>query len=758
VAVSGAEPKVTPDLAQAHGLSHEEYDRIIRLLGREPRYTELGLFSALWSEHCSYKSSRLHLGRLPTTAPHVLQGPGENAGIVDLGDGWALALKIESHNHPSFIEPFQGAATGVGGILRDIFTMGARPIALLDSLRFGSPEDPRSAYLLGGVVAGISHYGNCFGCPTVGGEVAFASEYARNPLVNVLCLGLVPRHRIFRGRADGVGNAFLYVGAKTGRDGIHGATMASESFDETSAERRPTVQVGDPFTEKLLLEACLEAMATGVVVGIQDMGAAGLACAASEMPARAGTGAEIDLDRVPQREPGMTSYEIFLSESQERMLLVVEAGREAAVQRVFEKWELDAVPIGRVTADGMLRARMRGAVVAEVPIRALTDDAPVYDRPRSRPAWLDAARAFDPATLPEPDDPTAALLALLAAPTIASKGAIWRQYDHMVGINTLVCPGSDAAVLRIKGTGRAVAVATDGNGRYGYLDPFQGGALAVAEAARNVVCAGGRPLAMTDCLNFGSPERPDIMWQFAETVDGIAEACRVLGIPVVGGNVSFYNETLGQAILPTPIVGVVGLLGDAERRTTQWFKGPGDVIFLLGEAGGSLGGSEYLATFHGRLAGPLEPIDLERERAVQAACLAAIEAGCVRSAHDLAEGGLAVALAECCISGSGRLGADVALEAGGRLDARLFGEGPSRIVVSVPPEETARFRQIVREWAVPLTELGQVGGEGLTIRVGDRVAVAAGLDAMAEAFEGALPRWVGAPTESIPTSSAEGPA
>ena len=744
--MAGSEPKVTPELAGAHGLSRDEYDRVIGVLGRDPTYAELGLFSALWSEHCSYKSSRLFLRGFPTQAPHVLQGPGENAGVVDLGDGLALVLKIESHNHPSFIEPFQGAATGVGGILRDIFTMGARPIALLDSLRFGPPDDATSRYLMGGVVAGIAHYGNCFGCPTVGGEAAFAPEYARNPLVNVLCLGLVPRGGIFRARADGVGNTFLYVGAKTGRDGIHGATMASEAFDETSGERRPTVQVGDPFTEKLLLEACLEAMATGAVVGIQDMGAAGLACSAAEMPARAGTGAEIELARVPQRETEMTPYEILLSESQERMLLVVERGREAEVQRVFAKWELDAVPIGRVTGDGFLRVRMHGEVVAEVPVRALTEDAPVYERPRSRPGWLDAVAAYDPAGLPEPADPGAALLGLLAAPTIASKAAIWRQYDHMVGINTLVLPGSDATVLRVKGTGKAVAVATDGNGRYGYLDPFQGGAMAVAEAARNVVCAGGRPLALTDCLNFGSPERPEIMWQFAEAVKGIAAACRILGIPVVGGNVSFYNETLGQAILPTPIVGVAGLLENAERRTTQWFKEPADLVVLLGDAAGSLGGSEYLAMREGKVAGPLAPIDLERERAVQAACLAAIEAGCVRSAHDCAEGGLAVALAECCMTGPRRLGAEVTLAAASRLDAVLFGEAPSRILVSLSPGEWPRFERIVREWAVPVTVLGRVGGDRLRVRVGERVAVDLGADALADAFSGSLERWLGAPS------------
>jgi phosphoribosylformylglycinamidine synthase len=756
--VTGSEPKVTPDLAASHGLTREEYDRVVRLLGRDPTYSELGLFSALWSEHCSYKSSRVHLRRLPTKAPHVLQGPGENAGIVDVGDGLALAFKIESHNHPSFIEPFQGAATGVGGILRDIFTMGARPIALLDSLRFGSAEDAGTRYLLGGVVAGISHYGNCFGCPTVGGEVAFDPEYARNPLVNVLCLGIVPKDRIFRARADGVGNTFLYVGAKTGRDGIHGATMASEAFDETSAERRPTVQVGDPFREKLLLEACLEAFQTGAVVGIQDMGAAGLACSLSEMPARAGTGADVDLERVPQREPGMMPYEILLSESQERMLLVVERGREAEVQRIFRKWELDAVPIGRVTADGILRARMRGEVVAEVPVRALTDDAPVYDRPRARPGWLDRTGAFDPRTLPEPADPGAVLERLLAAPTIASKRNIWRQYDHMVGINTLVVPGSDAAVLRIKGTPRAVAVATDGNGRFGQLDPFLGGAMAVAEAARNVVCAGGRPLAMTNCLNFASPERPEIMWQFAATVDGIAAACEALGIPVTGGNVSFYNETLGQAILPTPVIGVVGLLEDAERRTTQWFKKAGDVIVLLGEPEGRLGGSEYLRTVHGRLAGTPAPLDLGRERAVQAACLAIIEAGYVRSAHDCAEGGLAAAIAECCITGPSPLGAAVTLPGGTRVDEMLFGEAPSRIVVTAAPGDVEPLMQVAGEWAIPVSVLGHVGGDRLEIRVGAESRVSRGVDSLADAFENGLARALDQPIEALSGREAEGAA
>jgi phosphoribosylformylglycinamidine synthase subunit PurL len=553
-----------------------------------------------------------------------------------------------------------------------------------------------------------------------------------------------------------VGNTFLYVGAKTGRDGIHGATMASEVFDETSAERRPTVQVGDPFTEKLLLEACLEAFRSGAVVGIQDMGAAGLACSLSEMPARAGTGAEVDLDRVPQREPGMTPYEILLSESQERMLLVVERGREAEVQRVFQKWELDAVPIGRVTADGLLRARMRGEVVAEVPVRALTDEAPVYDRPRARPDWLDRERTLDLGALPEPADPARVLLRLLAAPTIASKRSIWRQYDHQVGINTLVLPGSDAAVLRIKGTRRAVAVATDGNGRYGQLDPFLGGAMAVAEAARNVVCAGGRPLAMTNCLNFASPERPEIMWQFEQSVDGIAAACDALAIPVTGGNVSFYNETLGRAILPTPVIGVVGLLEDAELLTTQWFKEEGDRVVLLGDAGGRLGGSEYLHTVHGRLAGVPAPLDLGRERSVQAACLAAIEGGLVRSAHDCSEGGLAVALAECCVTGPRRLGAAVTLPAEGRVDELLFGEAPSRIVVTVAPGDVERLMRIAEEWTVPAHILGRVGGDRLEVRVGAVPRLSVPNDTLADAFENGLARALEEPIEALSGREAEG--
>ncbi len=740
--MTGAEPKVTLDLARAHGLTAEEYDRIIRILGREPTFTELGLFSALWSEHCAYKHSKVFLRWLPTRAPHVLQGPGENAGVVDLGEGLALVLKMESHNHPSFIEPFQGAATGVGGILRDIFTMGARPIATLDSLRFGDPEDPKTRYLIGGVVSGISWYNNCFGVPNAGGEVAFAPEYQGNPLVNVMAVGLVQKERIFRARAEGVGNPVFYVGAKTGRDGIHGATMASAVFEEGAEERRPTVQVGDPFTEKLLLEACLEAMATGAVTGIQDMGAAGLACCSSEMPARAGTGMEVELTRVPRRETGMTPYEIMLSESQERMLLVVDRGREEEVCKVFAKWDLDAVEIGRVTGDGLLRVRMDGQLVAEVPVRALTEDAPVYEKPTARPGWVDALQAFDPLTLPEPADYERALLALLAAPTVASKQWVYRQYDHQVGTNTLVLPGSDAAVLRIKGTRKAIALTTDGNARYVLLDPFQGGALAVAEAARNLACSGARPLAVTDCLNFGSPERPETLWQFAEAVRGISEACRQLEIPVVSGNVSFYNETQGQAVLPTPVIGMAGLLEEADWRTTQWFKTEGDRIVLIGPDAVSLGGSEYLVTRGRRVEGRLAPLDLRLERDVQSACRAAIEAGLVSSAHDVAEGGVAVALAEACISGPGEMGADVALPSAGRPDLTLFGEGASRILVSVPAAAQRHFESLMGEWQVPWRRVGTVGGDRFTLRVGGDVIASLALGQIGHAWRTGFERYV----------------
>ncbi len=743
------DPPLTPELIAGHGLTADEFARVRAILGREPTFTELGIFSVMWSEHCSYKSSKIYLKELPTAGPRILQGPGENAGVVDLGHGLALVFKMESHNHPSFIEPYQGAATGVGGIIRDIFTMGARPIALLDSLRFGPLTEAKNRYLMSGVVSGIAGYGNAVGVPTVGGELCVSRCYSSNPLVNVLCVGIAPRDRIFRARAGGAGNPVFYVGARTGRDGIHGATMASEAFDETSAERRPTVQVGDPFKEKLLIEACLEVMATDALVGIQDMGAAGLTCSSCEMASRGGTGIELDLDRVPRRETGMTPYELMLSESQERMLMVVRRERVETVRAIFAKWDLEAVEVGRVTEDGLLRVRSEGRVVAEMPAHALAEEGPVYARPAARPAYLDAAHAFDPATLPVPDDLGTVLLRLLASPTIASKRPVWRQYDHMLFLNTLVLPGSDAAVLRVKGTPLAIALSTDGNGRYVYLDPREGARLAVAEAARNVSCAGAVPLAVTNCLNFGSPERPEIMWQFAEAVRGMGEACRALGTPVTGGNVSFYNETSGQAIFPTPIIGMMGFLEDAGRAMGHGFAAEGDVILLLGETLEELGGSEYLAVVHGIEAGRPPRLDLKRERAVQAACRSLIAEGVARSAHDASDGGLAVALAESGLAAGsagprrpdggppGHLGVDVVLPGAMRPDALLFGESASRIVVTVRAEDEARAVALARAHGAPCAPIGRVAAGRIRIAAGPaRIDLA--VAAAAEAWEGGL--------------------
>ena len=711
------QPRVSPEIVAKHGLAPDEYQKIVKALGREPNYTELGVFSVMWSEHCSYKSSRYYLKNLPTEGPYVLQGPGENAGVVDIGGGLAVAFKMESHNHPSFIEPYQGAATGVGGILRDIFTMGARPIASLNSLRFGSIDHPRTRYLLSGVVAGIGGYGNCIGVPTVGGECYFDACYNANILVNAFTLGIVKKKRIFMGIAKGAGNPVMYVGSKTGRDGIHGATMASESFSEEKEQRRPTVQVGDPFTEKLLLEACLELMEKDFIIGIQDMGAAGLTSSSAEMAGRGGCGIELDLSSVPLRETGMTPYEILLSESQERMLLVAKKGTESEIKKIFDKWDLDAVVVGRVTDDQQFRALWQGEEVARIPIRVLTKDAPAYQRPATRPANHEQIQQLDLSSVAEPSDLSAALKQLLASPNIASKEWIYRQYDHFVRTNTVVAPGADAAVIRIKGTKKGLALTVDGNSRYCYLDPYVGGVLAVVEAARNLACVGARPIGLTDCLNFGSPENPEVMWQFAQVIQGMRAACLALNVPVVSGNVSFYNETDGVPIYPTPTIGMVGILDKVERLVTPWFKSSGDVVVMLGRTREELGGSEYLQWLHGLTRGTPPWIDLKMEQAVQRCCLEAIDQGILRSAHDISDGGLAVALAECCIGGPEKpLGVRVQTHEMIRADALLFSESQSRIIVSLKEEDMGRLQEIGARHNVPVQAIGVVGGTRFSIQ------------------------------------------
>jgi phosphoribosylformylglycinamidine synthase II len=697
------EVAITPELITKHGLTLEEYERIKGILGREPNITELGIFSVMWSEHCSYKNSRSELKKFPREAPSILVKAGEeNAGIVDIGDGWAIAFKIESHNHPSAVEPFQGAATGVGGIIRDIFTMGARPILNMNSLRFGPLDDAQNRRLFAGVVAGIAHYGNCIGIPTVGGEVYFDECYTGNPLVNALSLGVLRHDQIKRGKAVGAGNPVIYVGSATGRDGLAGAAFASRELTEESPDDRPAVQVGDPFMEKLLLEACLEVMrVNGLVVGIQDMGAAGLTCSTCETASRGGTGIEIDLNLVPKREAGMTPYEIMLSESQERMLLIAQKGREREVEEIFSKWDLHGVTIGRVTDDGIMRVKAGDEIVAEIPPRALADDAPVYQREARE---IEAPR-FEISELPEPKDYREVLLKLLSSPTIASKNWVYRQYDHMVQDRTIVPPGSDAAVVRIQEAGKFIAFTTDCNSTYCYLDPFEGGKIAVAEAARNLVCSGARPLAITDCLNFGNPMKPEVFWQFRRCVEGISEACRAFGTPVTGGNVSFYNESPAGAIDPTPVIGMLGGVVDPKHITTQWFKNEGDVIVLLGKIGDELGGSEYLKRIHGRKTGKPPSMDLALAKKISDLTLEMIKRGWVKSAHDCSEGGLAVALAECCMNG---IGATIDVSSfGGRLDALLFGETQSRIAISCAPEDAGKIDGVV---------LGRTGGSQLKIK------------------------------------------
>lgn len=722
------------------GLTDEEYKRVKQILGRRPNYTETGLFSVMWSEHCSYKNSKPVLKRFPTRGEHVLQGPGEGAGIVDIGDGQAVVFKIESHNHPSAIEPYQGAATGVGGIIRDVFSMGARPIALLNSLRFGELDSPRVRYLFEHVVEGIAGYGNCIGIPTVGGEVYFDPCYNGNPLVNAMCVGLIEHDQIQKGVAKGIGNPVIYVGASTGRDGIHGATFASEELSEDSDAKRPAVQVGDPFMEKLLLEACLELIDSGAVIGIQDMGAAGLTSSSSEMASKAGNGIELNLDLVPQRERGMSAYEMMLSESQERMLVVVQKGREEEVKAIFDKWGLHSAIIGRVTEDGLLRLKHQDQVVAEVPVDSLAEKAPVYHKPSRVPAYYEQYQRQEPVEL-HVDDLHETWLKLMAAPTIASKEWVYQQYDHMVRTNTVVMPGSDAAVLRIRGTRKALAMTTDCNARYIYLDPEVGGAIAVAEAARNVVCSGAKPLAITDCLNFGSPENPEIFWQFEKAVDGMSAACQTLDTPVIGGNVSFYNERSGMAVYPTPVVGMVGLIEDIEHITTQAFQAEGDVIFLLGETRAEFGGSELQKIVTGTIEGHAPHLDLEVEKELQACTLQAIQKGYVASAHDVAEGGLAVALAESCIAGE--CGADVELQGDLSPTAHLFAESQSRILLSIKEEQVEAFQRFASQFSINVQRIGQVNkAPTISICVNGEQAVTMERDTLKAAWKEAIPCYM----------------
>ena len=766
-----------PETLRQHGLTFDEYERIKQLLGqREPTLTELGIFSVMWSEHCSYKSSRVHLKRLPTRSKRVLQGPGENAGIIDIGDGWACAFKIESHNHPSFIEPFQGATTGVGGILRDIFTMGARPVAVMDSLRFGPittrvgmaahdsarKDVHRNHSTLEGVVSGVASYGNCFGVPNLGGETKFEPCYSGNPLVNAFALGLVRKDEIFYARAAGEGNPVIYVGAKTGRDGIHGATMASEEFSEASEAKRPNVQVGDPFLEKLLLEACLEAMKTGAIVGIQDMGAAGLTCSTCEMGGRGGVGIEIELDRVPQRETGMSAYEIMLSESQERMLLVAQKGREQEVFRVFEKWGLDAVEVGKVTTDNKLRVLQHGEIVAEIPNQALTDDAPVYKRPLER--WEPPVSREMPENiqLNAASDFTPNLKQLLASPNICSKSWVWQQYDHMVQTNTVEAPGGgDAGVIRIKNANperpqRGLAMALDGNSRWCYLDPRLGAMHAVSEAARKVACSGATPVGATNCLNFGNPEKPLIMWQFSQTIDGITKACEELEIPITGGNVSFYNETLGEGIYPTPVLGIVGILDDVHKTAKMHFAAAGRTIVLLraGEAAditdveSEFGSSEYAKEVLGALWGYPPDLDLEKEAALQKAVTELVQQGLVESVHDCSDGGLAVALAEKTFAKG--LGARVNVVSNGLpAEFALFGEDASRIMLSCDLHNVARIQQVAEEYGIAADVLGETIPERLEISLDGQVVVSASVSGLSAAYKSALESALRADPELI---------
>ena len=707
-------PEITEELIEEHGLSKEEYKRILSILGKDPTITELGIFSVMWSEHASYKNSILQIKTLPRSGECLLKDAGEeNAGVVDIGDGLAVAFKIESHNHPSALEPYQGAATGVGGILRDVFTMGARPIASLNSLRFGSLDNPRVKHLLKGVVKGIADYGNCMGIPTVAGEIYFDDSYEGNPLVNAMTVGIIKHENIATAAAYGKGNFVLYVGSSTGKDGIHGATFASVELTEESAEKRTSVQVGDPFMEKLLLEATLDVIKQNLVVGIQDMGAAGLTCSSAEMAAKAGTGVDIDVSLVPKREKGMTPYEVMLSESQERMLLVIESKNFEKVKEIYEKWDLHVVKIGEVTDGGNLCVRENGIVVADIPAQTLVlgGEAPVYVRETQYPSYLEKAHSFDEKSISEPKDYTEILKKLLSSPNIASKNYVYTQYDHMVRINSVIEPGSDAAVVRIKGTNKALAMTTDCNGKYCYLDPYEGAKGAVAEAARNIVCSGGKPIAITNCLNFGNPYKKEVYWTFSECIRGMGDACRFFNTPVTGGNVSFYNETVKSAVYPTPTIGMIGLLEDINFATTQYFKDIGDVIILLGKPSDTIDGSEYLAVEHNTIAGHAPKF----EQKIQNICFEAIREGLIKSAHDCSEGGLAVALAESCFNPRGLLGVNIEMEITYRPDIELFGESHSRIIVSLEEKEIPSLIKIIKKYDSPYQILGKVTGQKFQI-------------------------------------------
>jgi phosphoribosylformylglycinamidine synthase II len=729
--------QVTPEILKRHGMTAEEFERLRKILGRDPSWTELGITSALWSEHCSYKSSKVYLREFPTEGPHVVQGPGENAGIVDVGHGFVAVFKMESHNHPSFIEPYQGSMTGVGGILRDIFTMGARPIACMDSLRFGEIDAPRMRFLIDGVVRGVGDYGNCVGIPTVGGETGFHRCYNGNILVNAFALGIARHDQIFHARASGAGNPVLYAGSRTGRDGIHGATMASESFDSGSEKKRPTVQVGDPFTEKVLLEACLEAMRTGAIVAIQDMGAAGLTSSSFEMAGRGGTGLRLDLDRVPLREPGLTPYEMMLSESQERMVLVAKRGREEELAKVFRRWGLEVASIGEITDTGRAVLEWHGGVVADIPIRPLTEEAPVYRRPVAEPA--DLAERWRAPEVPQPEDLRGTLEKLLGTAEFASKAWIWTQYDHTVRTNTVRGPGGDAAVLLLKGTPAGIAMTSDVSPVYCALDPRRGGMQAVAEAVRNLACAGAEPVGLTDCLNFGNPENPEVSWQFREAIRGMSEACRALGVPVISGNVSFYNETEGQSIYPTPTVGMVGVVPDVASLPESHFRSSdcGDRIILLGRDRSEFGGAAYLRLLYGIEQGRPPEVDLDAELRLARLLRGLIAKSLVRTAHDLSEGGFLISLAESCL-GHG-VGATVTVPLEG---ADLFSESQARAIVACAPALVDRVLAAAEEAGVPAAELGETGGDELVVRSGSEI-LRAPVDALHEIWSTALPRALG---------------